>query len=45
MNQFFSLSGISLDYPLPTIIFNILFAFLVGFIMAAVYKKTHKGLS
>ncbi len=45
MNQFFSLTGVSLDYPLPTIIFNILFAFLVGFIIATVYKKTHKGLS
>ena len=45
MNQFFSLSGVSLDYPLPTIIFNILFGFLIGFIVAIVYKKTHKGLS
>ena len=45
MNQLFSLTNTSLDYPLPTIIFNILFAFLIGFIIASVYKKTHKGLS
>lgn len=45
MNQLFSLAGSSLDYPLPTIIFNILFAFLVGFIIASVYKKTHHGLA
>jgi len=45
MNQLFSLAGTNLDYPLPTIIFNILFAFLIGFIVAHFYKKTHKGLS
>lgn len=45
MNQLFSLAGTNLDYPLPTIISNILFAFLLGFILASVYKKTHKGLS
>ena len=45
MNQLFSLTNTSLDYPLPTIIFNILFAFLIGFIIASVYKKNHRGLS
>lgn len=44
-NQLFALTGSSLDYPLPTIIINILFAFLLGFVIAFVYKKTHRGLS
>ena len=45
MNQLFSLTGTSLDYPLPIIIFNIIFAFIIGLIIASVYKKTHRGLS
>ena len=45
MNQFFSLTNVSLDYPLPTIIINILLAFLIGLIVATVYKNTHRGLS
>lgn len=45
MNQFLSLAGASLDYPLPTIVVNILLAFLIGIIMATVYKNTHRGLS
>ena len=45
MNQFFSLTNVSLDYPLPTIIINIVLAFLIGLVIAVVYKNTHKGLS
>lgn len=45
MNNFLNLTGINLDYPLPTIIFNIVFALLLGIILALVYKKNHKGLS
>lgn len=45
MNNFLNLTGINLDYPLPTIIFNIIFALLLGIILALVYKKNHKGLS
>jgi len=45
MNQFLSLAGASLDYPLPTILVNILLAFLIGLIMATVYKNTHRELS
>lgn len=45
MNQFLSLAGASLDYPLPTIVVNILLAFVIGLIMATVYKNTHRGLS
>ena len=45
MNQLFALAGTSLDYPLPTIVVNILLAFLIGLVMATVYKNTHQGLS
>ena len=45
MNQLFALSGASLDYPLPTIIFNIVFAFIIGLIIASIYKKNHRELS
>lgn len=45
MDQFFSLANISLDYPLPTIIINIILAFIIGLVVATVYKNTHRGLS
>jgi len=45
MNQLFTLTGATLDYPLPIVIFNILFALLLGMIMGLVYKKNHRGLS
>jgi len=45
MNQLFTLTGTTLDYPLPIIIFNILFAFILGAVIAIVYKKNHRGLS
>lgn len=45
MNQLFALAGANLDYPLPTIVVNILLAFLIGLVMATVYKNTHRGLS
>lgn len=45
MDQFFSLSNVSLDYPLPTIVVNILLSFLIGLIIATVYKNTHRSLS
>ncbi|AKM79413.1 MAG: hypothetical protein UX85_C0006G0007 [Candidatus Beckwithbacteria bacterium GW2011_GWB1_47_15] len=45
MNQFFTLTGASLDYPLPVIVFNILFGLLLGVAVALVYQRTHKGLS
>lgn len=45
MNQFFSLANVSLDYPLPTIVVNILLSFLIGWIIATVYKNTHRSLS
>lgn len=45
MNQLFTLTGATLDYPLPIVIFNILFAFLLGAVIGSVYKKNHRGLS
>jgi uncharacterized membrane protein YhiD involved in acid resistance len=45
MNQLLALSNTGLDYPLPVIIFNILFALFLGILLALVYQKTHKGLS
>jgi len=45
MNQLFTLTGVTLDYPLPIVIFNILFAFLLGAVIGLVYKKNHRGLS
>jgi uncharacterized membrane protein YhiD involved in acid resistance len=45
MNDFLNLTSVNLDYPFPVIIFNIIFAFLIGLLMAGVYKKNHKGLS
>lgn len=45
MNNFLGLTGVNLDYPLPTIIFNIIFALLLGLVLASVYKKNHQGIS
>lgn len=45
MNQLFNLTSTSLDYPLPIIIFNILFAFLIGLVFAVTYKKNNQSLS
>lgn len=45
MNQFLTLAGVSLDYTLSTIILNIIFAFLIGFVLAWVYQRTFRGLS
>lgn len=45
MDQLLNLSGVSLDYSLNTIIINLILSGVLGMIFAAVYKKTHRGLS
>ena len=45
MDKLLNLSGVSLDYGVVTIIFNLTLAAVLGLIFAVIYKKTHKGLS
>jgi len=45
MNQLLNLTNTSLDYPLPTIIFNIIFGLVLGLVIATIYRKNHRGTS